>query len=148
MSEVCYRAASFGGKCLNEEELAVVTELCERMTKDVTEGGNRIRTQAELNDIIAFWWKLQDYRTQWLQKTGRADTDAVVLTVEEVRKVRREWIYYEARHEVEPQQKEQRNLSSIYSAMLNNKIGWKLAADAILEHRSPLTHSSRSQVFL
>ena len=93
MSEVCYRAASFGGNCLNEEELAVVTELYERMTIDVTEGGNRIRTQAELNDIIAFWWKLQDYRTQWLQKTGRADTDAVTLTVEEVREVRAELIY-------------------------------------------------------
>ena len=128
---------------MNEEELAVVTELYERMTIDVTEGGNRIRTQAELNDIIAFWWKLQDYRTQWLQKTGRADTDAVALTVEEVRKVRREWIYYEARPEVELQQKKQRNLSSIYSAMLNNKIGWKLAADAILEHRFPRLRISK-----
>ena len=118
----------------------MVAELYERMTLDVTKDGCRNRTQAELDEIIAFWWKLQDYRTYWLQMTGRADTDAVTLTMEEVRKVRREWIWYEARHEVGPQQKKRhspkkkRHLPSTYSGMLNRKAGWKQATDAIFEH--------------
>ena len=77
-----------------------------------------------------------DYRSRWLQITRREDTDAVTLTADEVRKVLRAWQWHEAWYDLRPEQK-QRHLPSTYKGMLNRKAGWKLAADAIIEHRLP-----------
>ena len=67
-----------------------------------------MRTQKEIDAIIAFWWQLQEHRADFLRRKGRADTPEVVLNESEIGEVKRRLENKEFWFELEPWQKKTR----------------------------------------
>ena len=101
--------------------------------------GQRIRTRSreEVEEIIDFWWNLQGWRRWWLEKYYREDSEAEILTEDEVADVRRAWEWYEMWYELTEEQKRKKHLAGIYNAALNNKSGWAPLANAIIKNKMP-----------
>ena len=136
MSARCFRAGRSVRASLNDEEAEVLGELYERLSFDMRGQLRWRRSSEEIEEIMKFWWKLQAYRKWWLQKNGREDTEAEVLTCEEISEVKADWAWYEMWWELTPEQKK-KHLASIYCAALNNKSGWKAVAKCIIKNKMP-----------
>ena len=68
MTEICFRAADEAFTECDEEETKVMTELYERITIRRTREAVATRTKEEVAALLAFWWKLQTYRSHLLAK--------------------------------------------------------------------------------
>ena len=107
----------------SSEETAVVTELYERITVHCTKHGRRNHTNEEVDNVLSFWWKLQEYRQWWLVKEHCEGVAERTLSDEEIQAVKREWEWYDMWYELNEQQKRFPHLSSIFNAALNNRAG-------------------------
>ena len=137
MSASCFRAGRSVRASLKGEEADVLGELYQRLTLDTRGQRRRSRSSEEIDEIINFWWKLQAYRKWWLQEHHREDSEAEILTEEEITEVRGAWAWFEMWYELTPEQKRNRHLPSIYNAALNNKSGWKALANCIIKNKMP-----------
>ena len=116
MSEMYFRAASVVNANLNRDEIVAVRELYGRITTEVKQGVHRTRTQEEIYNILDFWWKLQRYRSWWLWENRREDTNAEILTGDEVRQVKTAWEQHEMQHEVTGEKKKnKKNTCQLYT---------------------------------
>ena len=125
----CYRAAQSLKVTLQEDESAVLDELHSRVTNN--------RDEREVHDVIAFWWKLQEYREDWLSKQDGATEHDMVLNTAQVQKVLNNWEYYEMWWDLSWQQRREGHLPSIYNAALQNRAGWTCAAKAVIQYGVP-----------
>ena len=110
--------------------------LYERITKACNGKICTFRTNKEREDIVAFWWKLQTYRCQFLNQRGRADTAEEVLNDKEISQVRRNWEDAEMYWDLKPEQWK-KHWPSIYNAALHNRSGWATVANAIIKYQLP-----------
>ena len=145
VSSSCFRASRTLRASLGIPEADVIAELYDRITHDTRKQSVRTRTQEEVDKIIKFWWKLQEWRTWWLQKHDREDTEAEILTNDEVSEVKRAWENCEMWWELSDEQKRKSHLASLYNACLHNKAGWDLVANAILKNKMPQVQDMRSE---
>ena len=121
---------------LSPDDIRVLAALHERITTIRKQNEARMRTKEEINEIVAFWWKLQEYRTYFLRRNRRADTNEEFLSETDIQKVKRNWEDREMYWELTPRQRKQ-NPCSYYHAILNNKSGWSTVAHAIIKYRLP-----------
>ena len=145
LSEICMRAAEEAHTTFDADEERVLTELYERMTKKRMKHECVPRTKEEIETIVAFWWKLQTYRRQRLERQCRVDTAEEVLSETEIQKVKRDWEDCEMWWDLSAKQRKIGHLPSIYNAALHNKSGWAAVANAIIKYRLPqLPHLRKS----
>ena len=125
LSEICMRAAEETHTTFDADETRVLTEMYERIrTKD-----HAPRSKEEIEAIMAFWWKLQQWRRRFLERNHRFDTA----------EDRDMW------WELTKRQQKSGHLPSIYNAVLNNRSGWATVANAIIKYRMPqLPHLRKS----
>ena len=95
LSELCMRAVEEANITFDSEEDKVLSDLYERITTLRTRNETRTRTTKEIEDIVAFWWKLQEYRIRYVERKGRIDTPEEVLSEEGIKHVKRNWEKYE-----------------------------------------------------
>ena len=139
----CFRAAQELRSSVHEESADVFRELWYRIRVDSRVGQRRPRTGEELDGLVCFWWRLQYWRTTWLESVGREDTEQEVLSEEGVVQVQMLWQQKEMWQLLTPDQRNSYNKSSIYNAILNNKTGWAPLGKAIVRNKMPqLPHSS------
>ena len=132
LSEICMRAAEETHTTFDADEARVLTEMYERIrTKH-----HAPRTKEEIEAIMAFWWKLQQWRRRFLERNHRSDTAEEVLNETDIKKVRRDWEDREMWWELTTRQRKS-HLPSIYNAVLNNRSGWATVANAIIKYRMP-----------
>ena len=110
----------------------MLNELYERLRTK----GHATRSDEELEAIIAFWWKLQEWRRQFLERNHRFDTAEEVLNETDIQKVKRDWEDRDMWWELSKWQ-QKKHLPSIYNAVLNNRSGWATVANAIIKYRMP-----------
>ena len=144
MSANCFKTGRAMQALLRRDEADVLVELYERLTVDTRAKEGRLRSPKEIKEILEFWWHLQWWREWWLQQQQREDTEAEILTQEEIAKVRAEWAWREMWYELTPKQKESSHLPSVYNAVLNNRSGWKLLANSIIKNKMPRVPDSTS----
>ena len=122
----------------------VLTELYKRLTMIRTRKESRQRTEEEINAVVAFWWKLQTYRRQYLKRNCRVDTTEEVLSEAEVNLVKKNWKDDEMYWDLSDEQRKLRHLPSLYHAALNNKSGWSAAANATIKYHLPQLPHTRT----
>ena len=137
MSAMCFKAGRALRASLSVPEAEVLAELYERLTYDTREKRRRKRSREEVEEIINFWWKLQEYRKWWLLEHDREDTEAEVLSDWEIAEVRKAWGWHEMWYELWPRQQRKGHLPSLYTAAMNNKSGWQSVAKCIIRHKMP-----------
>ena len=137
LSKICFRAGEEAGTAFLEDETGVLKELHDRLTTLSTKEICRQRTREEVEAMVAFWWKLQTYRSTWLERKGRHDTVEEILSDAEIQAVKRVWEYNEMWWDLSEDQRKTRHLPSIYNAALHGKTGWATAANAIIKYRMP-----------
>ena len=135
LDAICMRVAERAETDFTEQEESVLAELHERISIYRTKKEGRARSKHEIDAIVAFWWHLQEYRTAFLKRTGRADTANVILTKTEIQRVKRDWEDQECLPDLTPAQMNRQ--TSVYNAMLHNKSGWSTVANAVIEYKLP-----------
>ena len=144
LSELCMRAAEETNTIFDTNEEGVLNQLYERITMIRKQNESRMRTKEEIDEIVAFWWKLQTYRTYFLKRNRRADTAEEVLTDDDIQKVKNQWKNQEMWWDLFPKQRKE-HLPSYYNAALHNKSGWATVANAIIKYKLPqLPHMRNS----
>ena len=120
---VSYKAARTTEE-LSAEEANILDELYERMTL-----GRQIE---EVEGVVAFWGRLREYRSRWLQSSeGQPMTPARASQLVESFKHHVLW------HELTPAQKQRKGWHSIVNTILHKRAGWTHAAQAIMEYGLP-----------
>ena len=120
---VSYKAARTTEE-LSAEEANILDELYERMTL-----GRQIE---EVEGVVAFWGRLREYRSRWLQSSeGQPMTPARASQLVESFKYHVLW------HELTPAQKQGNAWHSIVNTILHKRAGWTHAAQAIMEYGLP-----------
>ena len=137
LSEICMRVAEETYTTFDADEVNVLKEMYERICTMHVRSHVVERTKEEIEQIIGFWWKLQQWRTHFLERNNRYDTAEEELNDEEIQQVKRDWQNGEMWWELTPQQKKKGHLPSIYNAALNNKSAWSTVANAIIRYRMP-----------
>ena len=127
---VSYRAASTT-KELSTEEDEILNELYERLTRN--------RGEEEVQNVMAFWGKLREYRRSCLQSSedqAMTETRASEL----LEGFKRDVLWYE----LYPVQQQSKSWRSIVNSILHKKCAWKHAAQAIMLYGLPtLEHPAR-----
>jgi len=138
LSKICFHVGEEAHTAIFlEDETSVLTELHQRITILRTENTCRERTKEEVEEIVAFWWKLQEYRRWWLDRKGRYDTAEEELSNTEIQNVKRKWENAEMWWTLSEGQLAPGHLPSIYHAALNRRSGWAIAANAVIKFRMP-----------
>ena len=142
LNDICRRIVDRSDITFTSDEGWVLRELHQRVTTIRTKGEIRNRTPSEIRDIVAFWWNLQQYRSRYLRRKGRAYAVDENLTTRDCEKVRRDWEDTEVWPTLRPKQhadiKEgNQSLASIYNAALYKKSGWCIVANSIIKYRLP-----------
>ena len=90
LNEICVRVAEEAHTTFDAHEVRVLTELYERIRTRRTRHECALRSKEEIEAIVAFWWKLQEYRRRCLERQRRVDTAEEVLSETEIQKVKRD----------------------------------------------------------
>ena len=137
LSEICVRVAEETHTTFDVDEVNVLMEMYDRICKKHVRSHVVERTKEDIERIIAFWWKLQQWRSHFLERNGRYDTAEEELNEKEIQRVKRDWENVEMWWELTPKQQKQGHLPSIYNAVFNNRSGWATVANAIIKYRMP-----------
>ena len=136
LDELCMNIVRRNETSFTDGEDKVLAELHQRITIERTQHEARSRTKEEIDTIIKFWWHLQQYRTDFLQRRRIPDTAEVILLKNHIQKVKRDLEDNEFWHLLTDRQKEG-HLPSFYNSMLHNRCGWSTVADAIIKYQLP-----------
>ena len=120
---VCYRAA----KCVDDlspAEYDILDELYERLTG---------RTDEEVQDVLAFWGRLHDYRRQELY-WNNDQTPTPDQAIEMINSFKYNILWYELTFE---ERRIKQGWWSKTNTILHHKAAWKHAATAIMEFGLP-----------
>ena len=120
LSECCVDAIEEAHITFEADEERVLQELYERITKH----WKKTRTKEEIKAIVAFWWTLQTYRRQYLERQRRYDTAEEELSETDIAKVKRDWEDAELWPDLTERQRNTKHIPSIYNAILHNRSGW------------------------
>ena len=137
LRELCMFAVEEANVTFEANDDNVLTELYKRLTMIRTRKESRQRTEEEINAVVAFWWKLQTYRRQYLKRNCRVDTTEEVLSEAEVNLVKKNWKDDEMYWDLSDDQRNLGHLPSLYNAALNNKSGWSSVANATIKYQLP-----------
>ena len=137
LRELCMFAVEEANVTFEANDDNVLTELYKRLTMIRTRNESRQRTEEEINAVVAFWWKLQTYRRQYLKRNCRVDTTEEVLSEAEVNLVKKNWKDDEMYWDLSDDQRNLGHLPSLYNAALNNKSGWSSVANATIKYQLP-----------
>ena len=142
LSEICMRIAEETHTTFDAEEERVLTEMYERIrtqhhTSRTKSSDVRRRTKEEIEDIMAFWWQLQQWRRSYLERHHRLDTADEILNETDIQRVKRNWEDFDMWYDLTKKQQKSKRLSSIYNAVLNKRSGWATVANAIIKYRMP-----------
>ena len=137
LSEICMRVADETHTTFTSAEVKALAEMHCRICTKTVQSHHVDRTTEEIDDIIAFWWKLQQRRRNLLNWTDRYDTPDTVLNDTEILRVKKDWQYYEMWYELTPYQRRHGHRPSIYNAVLHQRSGWATVANAIIKYHMP-----------
>ena len=137
LRELCMFAVEEANVTFEANDDNVLTELYKRLTMIRTRNESRQRTEEEINAVVAFWWKLQTYRRQYLKRNCRVDTTEEVLSEAEVNLVKKNWKDDEMYWDLSDDQRNLGHLPSLYNAALNNRSGWSSVANATIKYQLP-----------